>query len=112
MKDNAYKELMEILDGEAVESLIISAQDDDESEPPLVPHNLQGKLIPLESLEPYMGGWNFRESRAYHIAVWTKTRVIFCVPFLLHEDCYDDKLSSVPRHPSSDLSNVKMPHEC
>lgn len=112
---NAYQELQAaLLDGEIVESIrfgewgagYYSSTEgvafycrDMEPDPPLVPHDIKGRLMCEAEAAQYMAGWSFDNDHehgaaCYETCVWTNRRIAFV--------CVSEGstwLKWVPRHP-------------
>jgi hypothetical protein len=116
---SAYSELMEYLEPEeVVESIVFGAWGwgskpyngeawelgYGEPEPPPVPFDKRGKLMPISEAEPMMQSWQFRGGYGapdcYAVYIWTDRRVIWvtqydgatglsCAP-RVPKDCFPD----------------------
>jgi len=102
MTEEAYEQLIEYLrEDEVIEAIQFGEWGwggYKEPEPNPIPHELFGKILTLESAEPYMRGWSiyggFGSPECYSLNAYTNHRVIWITQ-------YDGAtgLDSMPRHP-------------
>ena len=101
---NAYEELLAHLEeNEQVKAIVFGPWGWDgynEPDPPPIPGEKQGKIMPLEEAAPLMEGWSFSGGfgapECYAVYIWTTRRIFWVTQ-------YDGatSLSWAPRYPRS-----------
>ena len=112
---NAYENIVELLEpGEILESVVFGAYGDNaspgvgerwkleygEPDPPPVPFDKRGVVLPIKQAKQYMQGWScyggYGLPETYALAAWSNRRIFFIVQ-------YDGSttLHAIPRNPTS-----------